>query len=406
MLDYSYVPKELFHREEQMQRLETLFRPLALDNRSCTAFLNGPVGTGKTVTARKFCTDMCSFLAEKNRPADVIYINCRNSSEKGALLQIIRHFDKGYPERGFSVEEMARVMSSHISTNDRSLVIILDEVDILLKRGTTDLVYQLTRARTELHSPVSVMMISQEPVDGYLDEASRSTFRRTNTVLFQRYSADELFAIVRSRAIDALVPGTFDDDPLRMISDEAAEYGDARIAIELLDRAAGLAEEESEGELTVEHVRAAKGMIFSSVPDSKLRALEINRKLVLLAVARGMKKNLTITSSSVEKTYAIACEEYGIPARKHTQFWMYLQDLEKQGIVKLNAVIDSNGKSIVVSLSDIPSKILAEKMESIIESEVEDDEVRPLRRAGSDVHKVQRHAPLPQAFHGIRGAQG
>ena len=374
-LDYAYVPKDLVHREEQMARMETLFRPLALDSRPCSAFLTGGVGTGKTVTARRFCADMADYLASKGRPIDTIYVNCRNSSEAGALLQIIRYYDPGYPERGFSAEEMARVLALHLAGNTRGLVIILDEVDILFKKGSTDLVYQLTRARTEQIAPVSLIMISQEPVESLLDEASMSTFRRSNTVRFNKYSRSELREIVAVRASEALVTGAYSEDSLDLIADESAEYGDARMAIELLDRAANIAEEDEEGELSTEHVRAAKAMIYSAVSDSKLRSLDVNRMVVLLAVARAMKKNNRISSATAEKTYAIVCEEYEIPARKHTQYWTYLQDLEKLGVIRITLTNDANGRTAMIALPDIPSKVLAQKMESILDKGEEDVEL-------------------------------
>lgn len=374
-LDYAYVPKDLVHREEQMARMETLFRPLALDSRPCSAFLTGGVGTGKTVTARRFCADMADYLASKGRPTDTIYVNCRNASEAGALLQIIRYYDPGYPERGFSAEEMARVLAVHLAGNTRGLVIILDEVDILFKKGSTDLVYQLTRARTEQIAPVSLIMISQEPVESLLDEASMSTFRRSNTVRFNKYSRSELREIVAVRASEALVTGAYSEDSLDLIADESAEYGDARMAIELLDRAANIAEEDEEGELSTEHVRAAKAMIYSAVSDSKLRSLDVNRMVVLLAVARAMKKNNQISSATAEKTYAIVCEEYEIPARKHTQYWTYLQDLEKLGVIRITLTNDANGRTAMIALPDIPSKVLAQKMESILDKGEEDVEL-------------------------------
>lgn len=404
VLDFAYIPKDLVHRELQMERLETLFRPMALDGRQCTAFLTGSVGTGKTVTARRFCADMAAFMASKGKPMDVIYVNCRNSNETGTLVQLIRHFDRGFPERGFSADEMARVLSQHLVSNERGLTIILDEVDVLFKKGTTDLVYQLTRPRDNPRAPVSLMMIAQGSVDMYLDEASRSSFRRSNGVKFDSYSASELLEIVTSRAQEALYPGTYSDDSLRMIAEESAEYGDARMAIELLDRAANIAEEDDSGEMTVEHVRAAKAMIYSSVSDSKLRSLDINRMLVLLAVARAMKKNVSIPSSSVEKTYAIACEEYDYPSRKHTQFWTYLQDLEKLAILKLTAENGPTGKVIMVSLPDIPSKVLAQKMEALLDrSGDDDDDLRSLQPRCGHIRALQRHAPVRRALHALRG---
>lgn len=315
---------------------------------------------------------MSGFTASKGRPFDTVYVNCRNISENGALLQLIRLYDPGYPERGFSADEMARVLAQHLSSVRRGLVVILDEVDILLKKGTTDIIYQLTRARTDGSAPVSVVMISQSSLELYLDEASRSSFRRSNTVKFGTYAEDELYDILAARSEEALAPGACSEDPLRMMASIAADYGDARMAIELLDRSAHIAEEEDVGEITVEDVRAARAMTYSTVSESKLKELDINRMLVLLAVARSMKNNLSVMSSAVEKTYAIACEEYDVPARKHTQFWKYLQDLDRSGALRLTpSTVDGLGKVILVSLSDIPAKVLAQKMETLIEERLE-----------------------------------
>ena len=398
VLDFAYIPKSLVNRDGQLSRLETLFRPLALDGRQCTAFLTGGVGTGKTVTARRFCRDMADYMGSAGKALDVIYVNCRNTSETGVLLQLIRHYDQGFPGRGFSQDDMARILSQHLASNRRAMAVILDEVDVLLRKGSTDLVYQLTRMR-EGSAPVSVIMISQEPLDMVLDEASLSTFRRTNVVRFDRYSRAELREIVGSRAEEALFPGRCSDDALDVIAEEAAEYGDARMAIELLDRAANIAEEDDSGEVDVDHVRAAKAMIYSAVSDSKLRSLDINRKLALLAVARAMKKNPSIPAAAAEKTYAVVCEEYEIPARKHTQFWKYLQDLDKIGAIRLNVVDNETGRTALVALPDIPSKVLAEKMEAILEGE--DDLLRRLRARRRHLREVQRHAPLRRALHEV-----
>ena len=369
-LDYDYVPKQLSCREGQMHTLETLFRPLAQDGRSCTAFLTGSVGTGKTVTAKRFCSDMGDYCRDKGKPIEVIIINCRNkNSESAVILQMIRRFDPGYPDRGFSVEEMARVLRNHLVANRRNIVIVLDEVDVLLKKSSVDLVYQLTRFSdgAENSATVSLIMISQEPINNLLDEASLSTFRRSNVVRFDKYTQSELLTIVTARAEEAIIPGKITDDALQLISENAAEYGDARMAIELLDRAANMAEEDDTGEVGVEHVRAAKAMIYSIVSESKLVGLDLNRRLALLAVARAMKDHLDINISAAEKTYGVVCEEYGTSPRKHTMFWTYITDMEKIGLLKTAVRTDGNGRTTLISLPDIPSRVLAGKMEDILD---------------------------------------
>jgi len=305
---------------------------------------------------------------------DIIYVNCRNNnSESGVIFNLIRYFDKGYPERGFSVENMARTLKNHLVKNKKPLVVILDEVDVLLKKSTVDILYQITRLSDDANkpAPVSLILISQQAIYGMMDEASASTFKRTTMVRFDRYSWDELRQIAKERAEEALLPGRVSEDVLDQIADSSEEFGDARMAIEILERAANLAEEDSAGEVTVENIRAAKAGIYSVVSESKIETLDLNKKLTLLAIARAMKQNVMITISAAEKTYAIVCEEYEVPARKHTQFWGYVQDLEKVGLVKTR--VSSSGKggrTTTVSLPDIPSKVLALKVADMLDSEL------------------------------------
>lgn len=372
---YDYVPKNLVNRGRQMQELEVLFRPLAEYGRPCNAFLMGSVGTGKTVTAKRFTSDMRDYFASKGTPMDIIYVNCRsNNSENAVLLHLIHHFDPGHPDRGFSTEEMSRILSNNLIKNKKSLVIILDEVDILLKKNTVDLIYQITRLSDEVSkpAPVSLILISQLSVYSLMDEASVSTFRRSTMVKFDKYTYEELRQIVSERAEEALIPGRISEEALDQIADSSEEFGDARMAIELLEEAANIAERESQGEVTVENVRAAKAHIYSVVSESKIKDLDIKRKIALLAVARAMKQNVTIPISAAEKTYAIVCEEYGVPARKHTQFWSYIQDLEKIGLVKTKVSSDGKSRTTMISLPDIPSKELAKKMEEILDSDSKD----------------------------------
>ncbi|MBE6523568.1 MAG: AAA family ATPase [Thermoplasmata archaeon] len=374
VFDYDYIPRNLVNRDGQMHQLESLFRPLVESNRPCNAFLLGSVGTGKTVTAKRFCNDMKDYCSGKGMKMDVLYVNCRsNNSESAVLIDLIHHFDPGYPDRGFSTEEMARILKNHLNKNRSPLVIILDEVNVLLKKNSVDIIYQITRMSDDVAkpAPVSLIMISQESVYEMMDEASASTFRRSITIKFNKYSYDELKTIVKERSEIALFPGRISDDAIEQIADSSEEYGDARMAIELLERSASLAEESTVGEVTVEDVRAAKALIYSTVSESKISSLDINKKIALLSVARAMKQNVVIPISSAEKTYAIVCEEFDVPARRHTQFWKYIQDLEKIGLVRTRVMTEGkNGRSTKISLPDIPSKVLAKKVEEMVENDL------------------------------------
>ena len=376
VFDYDYVPEKLIGRDGQLGSMEVLFRPLANHGRSCTAMLIGPVGTGKTAAARCFCRDLSAYCATKGSPIDVIFVNCRSrNSEAAVLLQLVQHFDKGFPDRGFSPDQMWRALRAHMTNEGKDVVMVLDEVDVLLKKNSMDLVYQISRftdGGPSAGRSVSLIMISQEPLNEMLDEASFSSFRRANTVVFDRYDREELREIVLQRARAGLLPGKIGDEAVDMIAESAAEYGGARMAIELLDRAANMAEGEMASEVDAEHVRGAKAMIYSTVSESKLMTLDRNRMLALLAVSRSIKKNQYVNISAAEKTYAVVCEEYGESPRKHTQFWTYIQDIEKLGVIRTVVLNDSGGRTTMITLPGIPSKVLSEKMESLLEGRSRD----------------------------------
>ncbi|MBR4504614.1 MAG: AAA family ATPase [Candidatus Methanomethylophilaceae archaeon] len=371
VFDYDYVPPKLIGRDEQLSTMELLFRPLAEYGRSCTAVLMGPVGTGKTAAAKCFCRDLAEHCAKKGSPIEAIFVNCRaRNSEAAVLLQMVQHFDRGFPDRGFSPDQMWRALRQQISGEGKDIVIVLDEVDVLLKKSSMDLVYQISRfteGGPDIGRSVSLVMISQEPLFDLLDEASFSSFRRTNSVIFDRYDMPELREIVLQRANAGILPGRIGDEPIDMIAESASEYGDARMAIELLDRAANMAEGEGADEIDAEHVRGAKAMIYSTVSESKLKTLDRSRMLALLAVSRAIRKQTSISITAAEKTYAVVCEEYGETPRKHTQFWTYIQDIEKLGVIKTAVVNEASGRTTRISLPGIPSKVLAEKVETLIE---------------------------------------
>jgi len=101
-LSFDYLPEKMIHREGQTQRLFTLLRPIVEAGASSNAFLYGPVGTGKTHTAKRFCLDFKKYASESDRAVDWDLVNCRQRmGDDAALLRLIQYLDGHFPERGF-----------------------------------------------------------------------------------------------------------------------------------------------------------------------------------------------------------------------------------------------------------------------------------------------------------------
>lgn len=371
-LDFDYIPEELPHRTEQLKKLAQMFKPL-LTGIAQNAFIRGPVGTGKTAMTKHFCQSLVTIARKQGKIIEYIHINCRKrSTDAMVLLGVLNHFNHQFPDRGFSVQEMLGVLCTNLQRKEAQLLLVLDEADALVKKSGSNLIYDLTRFNDEsmkTGTPVSVIMISQKDVFSGLDASSLSTFKRSNMIVLDRYSRDELYDIVRQRVGLAFHTNTVLGESIDLIADIASEFGDARFAIELLWTAGMYADEKHMKQIVPEHVRAAKAETYSVVTETKLKNLGKHQLLTLLSIAKRLEKDGSAYANTgeVEKTYAITCEEYSEESRAHTMFWNYLKDLEQAGFIHVKPSGKGQlGTTQLISLPDIPARVLRDKLEGLL----------------------------------------
>ncbi|MFW6048016.1 MAG: Cdc6/Cdc18 family protein [Candidatus Natronoplasma sp.] len=374
-LSFDFIPDELPNREEEMQNLFGLYRGIVSSNVSQNVLIHGPVGTGKTVTAKRFCMDFEDWAKDKDQNIDSVFVNCRKrKNNSSAMWKIVHHFDRGFPDRGFSVEEMIKIVKNKIEERNLHLLVILDEVDPLIQKEGSDLIYLLSRFDEERLSPkgsVSIILISQKNVFELLEDSARSSFKRSNRIRFPRYTSEDLFPILKNRVEGAFYPGSIDEGKIQLISDIAGKdgdgNGDARFGIELLEKSALIAEMDGRNEILTEDIRSAKGEIDPYFTESRLKNLNRQEKLILLASTRKLKEQPYTITGEIEELYKVLCEEYDTEKLGHTQFWKYLKSLSNEGLLGTKTISDNSGRTTKVSLSDITAEKLEKKLEHLID---------------------------------------
>ncbi len=362
-LSYDYLPPALPHREIQLEEMKRLFQKVK-EGYAQNVLLKGRVGTGKSASARLFCESFVKEASSGGRPVLVSYVNCRSkSSSHSVLLSIAREFSKDFPAVGFSEDYMMETMKTHLDKRQAHLIVILDEMDYLLRRAGSDVVYKLTRFSEYTGKPqnISVIGISQQDVIYLMDEATRSTFKRSNVISFQPYTADEIRDIIKQRAELALNPGSITSDSIELMAEISSRDGDARYAIELLERAALVAQANGYDQIRAEHVRkaASENSIISG--EESVENLGKQELLVLLSALRKLNADAYATTGEVEEEYKVVCEEYGEKARGHTQFWKYLNTLELEGLISTE-LVSKKGRTKRIG-TDLP----VEDMTSLVE---------------------------------------
>lgn len=371
-LTFDFLPEELPGREEEARQLARLFRPLLQGTTSQHGIVTGPVGSGKTALARRFCADFARAAGKQGVHVEVVHVNGRkHPTESAALIHILRELRGEFPDRGFSVEEMLKSLQQRLEPKETRLIVILDEADVLLKRSGADIVYHLTRFGEEarlVRCGVSLLVVGQQDVKPYLDEAAASTLKLTHHLKLARYDAEQLKAIVHQRVGLAFQPAAVEEEVEDLVADIAAEQGSARLAIEVLEGAGRAADGEGSRRVSAEHVRAAKSQVHSVVTDQKLRELDLHKRLALLAIARSLRGgDAYVVTGKAEENYRVACEEHGEEPRGHTQFWTYLKDLQGAGLIDAKRSGKGHaGTTTIISLHDIPARVLEERLAALL----------------------------------------
>ena len=272
----EFVPREVCHRDNEVNHLSAVLAPIAEGEPADTALLTGPTGTGKTCIAR--------FTADRLRRTDLDveyqYVNCwQDHSGYRVLYSILDGLGRTIDvhRRSTPRDELTARLRAY---DGPPHVVILDEADQLDDR----------RVLYDLHalSGFSMLLIANdaETVLAGADERLTSRLRGCEHVRFDRYGVPELTAILAARAKRGLAEGAVARAELETIADAAA--GDARVAISILRSAAGRAAREEAERITAEIVGEAIPTARSAVHEKSLDKLTAHQRTLYDVIdARG-----------------------------------------------------------------------------------------------------------------------
>ncbi|MEM3587642.1 MAG: ORC1-type DNA replication protein [Candidatus Jordarchaeaceae archaeon] len=372
-LSIDYVPERLPHRENELKQLASIFRvTLEKPGNSQRVIITGNIGTGKTALAKNFGHQIVTIAGRRGINLYYIHINCRRERTSFTVLnRIVKTLHPHIPRRGFSTEELLQIMREILVEKNMYVILTLDELDFLLKREGEELLYALIRLFDEQLNVAQrlsfIGIMRSEALFRGLDSSIISSLQQ-NIIRLKEYSAAQLETILTERVKEALQADVITSEEIKFIADIAAKQGDARYALEILWRAGKIADSRNETHILPEHIREAKSEIYPVVRKDFLRDLPVQHKALLLAISRALTmKKAYVTTNEVERIYGIVCEEYDITPRKHTQFWEYLKELEKQGIIatKISGT-GTRGRTTLISLQDIPTSILEQEILNLL----------------------------------------
>jgi archaeal cell division control protein 6 len=345
----SYTPDQIAFRDDQIDMMASILAPALRLEKPSNLFIYGKTGTGKTLTVRYTTNQLHQLAIERGIPLRVCYLNCKMKrvadTEYRLIAQLAREFGKEIPATGLPTDEVYKIFFDVLDEKEQMTILILDEIDQLVKKAGDEILYNLTRINSELkRSQVTIIGVSNDLVftDG-LDSRVKSTLSEEE-ILFPPYNAIQIQSILKKRAEIAFKPGTILPGVIEKCAAYAAkEHGDVRRAIELLRVAGEIAERKSEENVAIAHLDEAEDKIERDRVTDIIKTQPKQFQALLYAVIKlSVTSQTYILTGEVYELYKSVCYDCELRPLTQRRISDVISELDMLGII--NAKVISKGR--------------------------------------------------------------
>ncbi len=259
-LQSNYNPEKIQHREEYLKDIAKILAPSLRKERPSNIFIYGKTGTGKSLCINHVLNKMHNIAIAREIPLEIISINCKlkkvADTEYRILLEILKQLGKEMPSTGVSTNELYKELYEILDAKKRTILLVLDEIDSMIKKAGDEILYNLTRINPELkQAEISIVGITNDlTIMDTVDARVKSSLNEEE-IVFLPYNATQIQDILQDRAIRAFQEGVLHEEVIpRCAGYTAREHGDARRALELLRFAGELAEREGSDKVLPDHI--------------------------------------------------------------------------------------------------------------------------------------------------------
>jgi cell division control protein 6 len=353
VLRHSYRPQILPHRKPQIDNVASILAPSLRNETPSNILIYGKTGTGKTACVRYVGSELENASSKMGTKCQIVHLNCEViDTQYRVLAQIAKNLygmdeiasDKArthIPMTGWPTDQVYAELKNQLEAGGGVLVIVLDEIDKLVKKSGDDTLYNLTRINSDLkNSKVSIIGISNDlSFKDFLDPRVLSSLSEEE-IVFPPYNAPQLVDILAQRSDAAFMPGAIADGVIPLCSALAAqEHGDARRALDLLRISGELADRDESNQVKEEHVKQAQAKIETDSMIECIATLPTQSKLILFSmlILEQLGQNI-FTSGEVSRIYQDIAPRIELDVLTHRRITDLISELNMLGVINTRVV--------------------------------------------------------------------
>jgi cell division control protein 6 len=375
ILQSSYNPDEIMHRDEQINNIAKVLAPALRQERPSNLFIYGKTGSGKTLSVHATIKQIQTLAQREGIPIKFIYINCKlkkvADTEYRLVAEITRHFGKSIPPTGLPTDEVYNIFYKALDQEKQTVILVLDEIDQLVKKIGDEVIYNLTRINTELkNAQLCLLGISNDIMFAdNLDPRVKSSLSEEELV-FPSYNALQIQDILKVRSQDAIKDGILEEGVIPKCAAYAArEHGDARRALELLRVAVELAERKGLVKITTKELDEAEEKIEKDrvldIITTQPKQFQLVLYSILLLYDQRKQQNIIFTGE-IYLLYKELCAKVNLRPLTQRRVSDVIAEFDLLGII--NAKVISKGRyGRTREVSVVTNDTLNAKIKSLLE---------------------------------------
>ncbi|MBU0472255.1 MAG: orc1/cdc6 family replication initiation protein [Nanoarchaeota archaeon] len=363
-LQPSYTPETVYHRDSEINKIANILAPALKQEKPSNLFVYGNTGSGKTLTVKHVMENMEEVSNNKKIPIKIIYTNCKlkkvADTEYRLVAQLASFFGKTIPSTGLPTDEVYKIFYNAVEKEGGSVLLVLDEIDQLIKKAGDNILYNLTRINEELkNSQITIIGISNDVTFiENVDVRVKSSLSEED-VFFPPYNALEIHKILKERASKAFKEKVVEPGVIEKCSAYAArEHGDARKAIDLLRVSGEIAERAKNKKITTKHIDEAEEKMEREKIFDIIKLQPKQFQTVLFAIISTKNKNTSIYTGEVYNFYKKICFRAGLRPLTQRRVSDIIREFELLGIINTRTISKGRyGRAREITLS-VPSSVL------------------------------------------------